>query len=252
MAKSSQLLLATLVSLHSISSFANRIKYYNGDYYDLPWREIIHSMQDSCEDDDPDDCDYCLTKPDFEQGTVRLTEPGTYCLKENIYFNPSPGSIDKPNLYGSWFPDNDELYPGCVDNSNGAFSLGFFAAISIESSDIELNLNGYTIQMHWYFYLQQRWFSIIEIANSPFLPNVGPADFGHDWEHISNVKIHNGELGLSSHHGIHSNNATNITIENLVINEFEVAGIALNGFDDVLLKDLEIGPSFRRVPFTGI
>eukprot|EP01083_Nonionella_stella_P235151 827155_1 len=159
--------------------------------------------------------------------------------------------MDMPNVMGSWFPNNDDAYPGCVSQSDGAFALGYFAAISIETSHVHINLHGRTIQMHWHFYLQQRFFSVIEIAPSPFLPHVGPANFGTYFVSVHDVSIYNGEIGLSSHHGIHANNASTILIKDLKIHTFEVAGIALNGFANVTLKNIDIGPSFDQVPFTG-
>lgn len=73
----------------------------------------------------------------------------------------------------------------------------------------------------------------------------------HHLHENSNVTIRNGELGLSSHHGVHSNNASNLLFKDLIINEFEVAGIALNGFFGATFKDLDIGPSFHKVAFAG-
>ena len=52
------------------------------------------------------------------------------------------------------------------------------------------------------------------------------------------MHIKNGTLGKSSHHGIHGNNMSNILIENLLIEDFEVAGIALNGGETDLYKRL--------------
>ena len=136
--------------------------------------------------------------------------------------------------------------------SNGPFALGFFTVISIESSNIIFDLNGYKIQYHLHFYLQQRFGSIIEIANQPFLPFTGSADFGENFIDTTNITITNGILGLTSHHGIHSNNATNIVLSNLKIHEFEVAGIQLNGFNGAQILNVEIGPSLQSVPLTGL
>ena len=197
------------------------------------------------------DCDVCLSNDDFEGGTFRIRESGKYCLSENIYFNPMEGSIKNPNLSGYWTPTDEQQYPGCLTQSDGPFALGFFAAISVEASNVELDLKVFCVQQHWFHYLQQRFFSLIEVGSSPFLPGTGPADFGNEWLAVDNVTIHSGELGLSSHHGLHSNGASHLTLRDLAVNEFEVAGVALNGFSKVCLKNLEIGPSLSHVPFTG-
>ena len=77
-------------------------------------------------------------------------------------------------------------------------------------------------------------------------------DFGSDFVNVDNIIVQNGELGLTSHHGIHSNNASNIVIQNLKIYDFEVAAIQLNGFNNAQIKDITIGPSLQSVPVTGI
>eukprot|EP00488_Nonionellina_sp_1-RS-2012_P003063 TRINITY_DN6234_c0_g1_i1.p1 TRINITY_DN6234_c0_g1~~TRINITY_DN6234_c0_g1_i1.p1 ORF type:complete len:140 (-),score=51.97 TRINITY_DN6234_c0_g1_i1:32-394(-) len=109
--------------------------------------------------------------------------------------NPRPGSIGNPNKYGSWFPINDHLYPGSIDHDAGGFALGFFSAVSIEVSDVELELNGFEISMSKEFYLQQRFFNIIEIQNAPFNSGQGPASFG---ETVSKIKIFTSKRNIRS------------------------------------------------------
>eukprot|EP00486_Rosalina_sp_Unknown_P005728 CAMPEP_0201570686 /NCGR_PEP_ID=MMETSP0190_2-20130828/13032_1 /ASSEMBLY_ACC=CAM_ASM_000263 /TAXON_ID=37353 /ORGANISM="Rosalina sp." /LENGTH=755 /DNA_ID=CAMNT_0047994467 /DNA_START=15 /DNA_END=2282 /DNA_ORIENTATION=+ len=199
------------------------------------------------------DCDYTLKQSDFDDGTYRITTSGNYCLSESIVFDPNPISdvSNSPNSpYQSSFPNDDTLYPGCQSLSDGAFALGFFAAISIETDNVELNLNSYQISMSKSFYIQQRLFTVIEIGNSPFVTDQGPVNFGIS-KSISNVYIHDGILGLSSQFGIHSNDATNVTLEKLRICEFETAGVELNGFDGLIMNNLIIGPSSIQVKPSG-
>lgn len=92
------------------------------------------------------------------------------------------------------------------------------------------------------FYLNQRFYAHIELGSSPFLKNIGPHDFANSFVKAQNVLIKNGTLGLSSHHGIHGNYSTNITLRNLVIKNFEIAGIAFNGANNVYVKNVEVGP----------
>lgn len=156
-------------------------------------------------------CDFCITNLDMAYESYQIKVSGTYCLSEDIIFNPRPGSISDPNDEYAWFPIHEK------GPEHGPFSLGFFAAIIIEVSDVELNLNGKTISQHPQFYIQQRFYSHIEIANTPFIPGQGPNGQFGELNPIKNVKIYNGKLGLTSHHGIHSNNAQSVTVSNLYV-----------------------------------
>lgn len=116
-----------------------------------------------------------LSQKDFIHGTLRITEPGLYIITEDIVFNfnaPSeeeiadelfsPNTIDIHDLY--WFPTteqsvnfaSDSKYPGTY-SFHGAYSLGFFAGITIETHGVVLDLNGCKLSMHYTFYLQQRY-----------------------------------------------------------------------------------------------
>ena len=172
------------------------------------------------DNDCAEDCQYCLTNDNFSDGTYRIIESGKYCLYEDIIFNPrQPEDISSPNgnIY-NWYPGEYESdlisYPGTLEYIarmnpvNGPFAGGFFSAISIETVDIEIDLNGYSISQHPYFYTQQRFYSNIEIQNKPYdelsKRTTGIWMWGPN-AIVDNIYIHNGELGLSSHHGIHSN-----------------------------------------------
>ena len=199
-------------------------------------------------------CDYYLSQSDFQDGTVRITESGDYCLTEDIVFNPLSECPLGPNSEGCYFPTNETTFPGSTSFKDGAYALGFFAAIAIETSDVTLDLNGHRIEWGFELYLQQRFGSVIEIANSPFLPGVGPGtNFGlSDFVYTDSVVIQNGTIGLNSHHGIHSNGASNVVIRDIHFVDFEVAAIQLNGFTDATMENLDIGPSLTEVPLTGL
>eukprot|EP01084_Bolivina_argentea_P114804 204312_1 len=192
-------------------------------------------------------CDECLTQSDFNTGTYRITKSGKYCLSENIKFAPF-ATDETPDF--NWFPHNAELYSGCLEFKNGAFALGFFAVITIETNNVELDLNNFEISQTLDFYIQQRFISIIEIGKSPFVQGFGPTNFG-PLDPVNNIYIHSGKLGLSSHHGIHSNEANNVKIEDLQIYDFEVGGIQMNGFTDLILRNINIGPSSSQVFTSG-
>ena len=129
-----------------------------------------------------------LYNSDFEGGTYRIKDSGTYIVMEDIYFNfnpPSteqmqrddfsPNGIDEDELY--WYPTREQAekhgeYPGLYDYI-GAYTLGFFAGITVETNYVTIDLNGFTLQQEYSFYFQQRFFALIELASQPFLPGQG-------------------------------------------------------------------------------
>jgi hypothetical protein len=183
-----------------------------------------------------------LRNIDFDEGTYRILEANTcYIVMEDLVFDPNPGIANED---GAWTPDYT-FNNGFYDTS--AFSMGFFAGITVEADNIDIDLNGFEMSTSFEFYIQQRFYAHIEIASQPFENNQGPGVFS-DISYANNVYIHNGRMGLSPHHGIHSNGASNVTIEGLDIYDFEVAAIQFNGFTHVTLNNLDIGPSKTEVP----
>lgn len=169
-----------------------------------------------------------IYQKDFNNGTLRLINSGSYQLMENIVFHPNPNNNFLPRF-------DQKEYP----LSNG-YILGFFAAITIEGEDIELNLNGKRIDFSKEFNLKQRFGAIIELGSSPFIPKQGPADFGSQFKSCKNICIKNGFLGNSSHHGIHGNNPSYVQLKNLVIEDFEVSGISINGGEGIEIVDVVV------------
>ena len=97
------------------------------------------------------------------------------------------------------------------------------------------------------FHLQQRWYSHIEIDSKPFISGQGPANFGASLVQNENIVIKNSILGLTSHHGIHCNSVDSITISDLVLKEFEVAG-----FNGVTMENVKVGPCYQQVLVLGL
>lgn len=183
-----------------------------------------------------------LYQKDFDNGTVRITKPGVYVLQENITFNP--------NKHLDFMPTKQQISSGLYPSDKKApFHLGFFGAITIESEGVILDLNNKSIQQSALHNIQQRFYSIIEVASSPFVPKQGPSDFIGDEIHKSADKllIMNGTIGLSSHHGIHGNGAKNLILHNLTIENFEVAGIALNGSKNVIINNVKVQNTFKPI-----
>jgi len=186
-----------------------------------------------------------LKSKHFENGTVRITQPGIYVLQEDIIFDPNPNLDSMPTNDQMVGPNSQYPIGQC-----GAYHLGFFAAITIETDNVILDLNGFTIEQSPLHALQQRFFSIIELASTPFLPKQGPGCFctKKTFSSANTLLIRNGKFGLSSHHGIHGNAVKNIVLDNLDISNFEVAGIALNGTDLAVLNNINIHDSRTDVP----
>lgn len=201
-----------------------------------------------------------LDADDFKYGTYVIDKPGTYVLSEDISFNPNSAATlteaaGDPNTswmagvlgwpspvdgYHAGMPLFTQYLPGGTsDFSPGglldaqydpaAYGIGFFAAIAITADDVVLDLNGHKIEQSAEHALLQRFFSVIELADQPFVPNQGPAGFGDGIDSATNVTIRNGVIGRSSHHGIHGNGNENITITNVNFNGYEVGAVALNG-----------------------
>eukprot|EP01084_Bolivina_argentea_P301903 520992_1 len=201
---------------------------------------------------------YHLYAEDFKHGTYRIQHSGTYIIMEDIQFNfnAAPKGHKSPNniLDNFWWPlksDNTmDKYPGAM-GSRDAFFLGFFAGITIECSDVILDLNGYELKMSNKFYYIQPFFSIIELASQSFLPQQGPGFFGSDPVFATDVIIKNGILGLSSHHGIHGNYNKNIQIIDVHVQHFQTHGIQFNGYENILMENIEIGPSTNIAYLNG-
>ena len=180
-----------------------------------------------------------LTTADFNGGTLRITSGNcVFKLTENISVQPGTAP--------DFFPTESAEFPF------PPYQLGWFAGIAIETSEgVVINLNGYRIEQTQLFALQQRFYALIEIGDQPFLEKQGPSQFG-PLVAGTNITIKNGILGRSSHHGIHSpGSATNILIEDLQIQDFEVAGIHLNGATNTVIRNCHIGSIRNDVPVLG-
>ena len=172
-----------------------------------------------------------LTNASFRNGTYRILKSGYYKLAEDIVFDPP--ELKKPNNLYSFPP----------------YQLGFFAAITIESEGVILDLGGYTVSQSPRHALVQRFHAVIELSSQPFNARQGPSGFGDTNRSANKCLIKNGYLGRSSHHGIHSSGTpTDIVIQDLNIFDFEIAGVHLNGVKNAHLQRLHIGPNFQQVP----
>jgi len=182
---------------------------------------------------------------------VGATKNIEFILQENITFNP--------NSVASLTPTPNEIARGARVSTlhynfypQDAYGLGFFCAISIYSSNIILNLNGFEIKQSSEHALQQRFYSNIELASIPFLPSQGPHTFGSKIKYADRCIIKDGVLGRSAHHSIHGNLATNIIIKNITAYDYEVGILGLNGVRNIYIDHLRGQGHRTDVPVLGI
>jgi len=198
-----------------------------------------------------------LFQADFDAGTYRITEPGIYKVMEDVLFDMNgaeEGAYSAPNEAGNWYPreDQEREYMGSGGTFIGPYGMGFFAGIAVEADDVTIDLNGHSMAMSKVFHHQQRWFSIIEVGSKSFISGQGPANFGPYMVYANNVEVKNGVLGRSSHHGLHASGFNELYVHDLVIKDFEVAGMALNGFTNARIENVEVGPVYQEVPVMGV
>ena len=197
-----------------------------------------------------------LTQKDFANGTYRITSSGYYILKEDIIFNPGSPSLhfrngllddDYESVVNDWLPSKEQLEN---EYNHSSFILGFYSAINVETDNVIIDLNGFTIKQHPLHNLQQRFFQIIQLNNSPFIKGQGPSGTFSNSGFIptNNIVIKNGKFGTSSHYAIHGNDNTNVVLEDLVCENFESGGIALNNIENLVIDNVYIKDSRRNVP----
>ena len=194
-----------------------------------------------------------LFQSDFVSGTYRIDEPGTYILMEDIVFDFNAGDVESPNSGDGWWPreEQEAEYPGAYRKRDEYF-MGFFAGITVEADDVTLDLNGFSVAMSVPFYYQQRFFSCIALKSVAFPLNQGPGNFGMTPKYANNVHIKNGDIGLSSHHGIHGHFNHNVTITDVHVYGFETHGIQMSYFKDLTIENVEIGPSSTVAYLKGL
>mmetsp|Transcript_4550 Transcript_4550/g.6822 ORF Transcript_4550/g.6822 Transcript_4550/m.6822 type:complete len:651 (+) Transcript_4550:419-2371(+) len=188
-----------------------------------------------------------LYQIDFDEGTFLLTKSTEYRLMEDIIFNPNK-AFDSYSAYasGGVLPHQFTHAGGKYDAS--AFNMGFFAAIAISADGATLNLNGFTISQSPEHALQQRFFSVIELADRPIFPYQSQNDFISSTTVAKNVIITNGTIGLSSQCGIRGNNVNNITISDIDIYDYEISAIAIHGGNFIHIENVNSVGSRLDVP----
>lgn len=177
-----------------------------------------------------------ISNVDFSTKPLIIDQPGIYKLRENILLDLNKSADNRVTT---------DLA------SEPPFVLDFFAGIIVKTANVIIDLNGMSIAMTESFALRQRFFSIVELASTPFMPGQGPADFGDTIDSSSYVLIKNGTIGRTSHHGIRGNKTSNILLKNVQIVDFEVAGIALNGGKCLKAQNTNVGPNYQNLAVNG-
>lgn len=189
-----------------------------------------------------------LRQSDYARGTLKLTSNTFAVLMEDVTFHPNPEFDFKPSAA--------QLESGEYDAVKNQF--GFVTMHEMVGENIVLHLNGHVIRQSDEHALQQRFFSLVQLGDAPFIAGTGPADHGtfhasrgcvvRGAEHGENDPNKWGTIALSSHHGIQGNNCTNILLERLRFRDFEVGAIALNRPRNVTIRDIVIGPNRQDIP----
>lgn len=196
-----------------------------------------------------------LTQSDFDNGTLRVTEPCTLKFTSDILFDPNAGErladgkID-PARTKDWFPLHSQTEYQEEEVRN-AYHLGFFAAITVETEGVIVDLNQNTLAMSKEFALMQQFYAHIELSDQPFPMNSGPADFGAKLKAARKVWIKDGKLGYSSHQSIHGNRATDVLITDVEMRDMTVAGVSMNGSRRVAVIDCEVKEIRQDVAIRG-
>ena len=176
-----------------------------------------------------------LSQANFETGTYRITQPGVYKLSGDIVFAPNESDDFRPLSTQTLYED-----PAYA-------KYGFFAAITIETVGVTLDMCGYSLKQSDAFAVAQRFYSNILLNSTPDIAGEGPAPCCCNTGVAHQTTIKNGLLGRSAQHGIMGNGNTQICITSMTIENFEEQGISLNGFNDVIVNQTLIGPTSTDV-----
>lgn len=183
-----------------------------------------------------------LSNADFKAGTYVIEKPGIYRLTQNIVMHP-----EGPDVTARMHPKkSSEKY-----SFEKGYWLGFFAAIAITTDNVFIDLNGKSIEQSPLFQRRQRFFQTIQLGNKPFDAGAGPPQFHHLNARLvpaNKVVVTGGTIGRSSHMAIHGTNVEHIWVHKVIIKEFEVGGVQINGCRYCYITQSEVGPSSTSVP----
>lgn len=236
-----------IVLTHGVAERAARAAdSRDGDPTDMaPFRALAAQLEAMHAPAGPDNV---LRQSDFDAGAVYITRPGVYRLAENIRFFPralrpadAGASAVGPQLeradLDAFVARHDHALAATIRMGLG---LGFFAALVVAADDVVIDLNKFTIEQDPAYALLQRFFAVIELGSAPFVPMQGPFDASTTtlFRACRRVKVVNGTVGLSSHHGIHGNMCQDVLVDGVTFRDYEVAPIAINGGKRVVIQNV--------------
>lgn len=168
---------------------------------------------------------------------IRLGTSGVYKLTKNIVFGTSEDRVVGESTDHETFETEDTIFVNIGRNATSVappFHFGVFAGFVIETDDIVLDLDGYSISMSFSLLRDQRFFSLICLGSQPF--PMKTAGFTSRVVPATNVTIKNGILGAVSHHSISGNRPSRLRIEHIECKDWEVAAVSINGACDVSIE----------------
>mmetsp|Transcript_21196 Transcript_21196/g.48125 ORF Transcript_21196/g.48125 Transcript_21196/m.48125 type:complete len:661 (-) Transcript_21196:265-2247(-) len=224
-----------------------------GDTEEILEESIEAKSQLKKESIEAKECDFNLYQRMFDEGTYVISKPGLYCLAEDISFNPNSAAYLRTKFSDqsiTAYEASMPLHSQYATYNPRAYGVGFFAAIAVSGDNVILDLRGHVLQQDKEHALLQRFYANIETADRPFIPGQGPHDFGSKIGSARSLLVTNGRIGRSSHHGIHGNRSVNVTLQDLNIYDFEVAGMSVNACQGLIVKDVDI-KSRDDVPVLG-
>lgn len=199
-----------------------------------------------------------VAQNDFAYGTLRVRYPCKLLFTESVEFNPNRPNMNSDGTLPlsrsvDWMPYSGQVNASeyLTGDAANAYRLGFFSALTVETKDVIVDLNGFTLSQHPEHALMQRFFASIELADQPFLSRQGPADFGSTVRSANGVLLKNGMMGLSSHHHVHGNSPNNVWVKNVEFKNSEVASISINGGKNIVIEQCEDKGRRQDIPVLG-
>lgn len=155
---------------------------------------------------------FVMTQKDFDTGTLRITQPGTYRLVEDVVFNPTLTRADLP-VNGFWF-----------------------AAISIETDNVVIEGNGFDIRLSDAYAAinPANVYTAILLGNNLFSGNLFGLNGSRypdtsSYVAANNVRINNLRVSYSSHFGIRGSNNTCVIIKYCSFENCLITSVSLQG-----------------------
>ena len=193
-------------------------------------------------------------------GTLRICNPGCFEIVEEITFDFNKYDDFAPTLNQenikidkNKFNKNIQqkfIYPTWQVH-RGAYDLGFFAGITVESDNVYIFSNNKVIKQSKMFQFVQRFFACICLGSTPFIAKTGPGNFGSNHFYPKQVLISDINFGKSSHYGILGNEINNIEIRNCNFNNWEVAGLSFNNIKNTVIFNCNIKNNSKNIPVKG-